>query len=167
MVAIRRTIASLLKDGLLEEIAATPEDEVWRETEDGGRMTLAITSDGLRAIGIEDGPTTKPATTGTRGKAASKAGQGAKCLRRPTLGRSGGKVGRPETKQAIVVRMLRNGGASVPELAKATGWQEHSVRGVLTATVKKRLNLPLVSEKGTDGVRRYHIAVLRTDQGRP
>lgn len=49
------------------------------------------------------------------------------------------------------------------ELAKATGWQPHSVRGVLTATIKKRLNLPLVSAKGEDGVRRYHIAVLRED----
>lgn len=69
------------------------------------------------------------------------------------------------TKQQIVVGMLRRAnGASIEELAKATDWQPHSVRGVLTATVKKRLNLPLISEKGEDGVRRYYVAPLRSSK---
>jgi hypothetical protein len=38
-----------------------------------------------------------------------------------------------------------------------TGWQTHSVRGFLSAVVRKRLKLNLVSEVGKDGQRRYRI----------
>jgi hypothetical protein len=39
---------------------------------------------------------------------------------------------------------------------KETQWQEHSVRGFLAGTVRKKLKLPLLSEK-IDGVRTYRI----------
>jgi hypothetical protein len=39
---------------------------------------------------------------------------------------------------------------------KATGWQQHSVRGFFAGVVRKKLNLTLESEK-TDGGRRYRI----------
>ena len=45
---------------------------------------------------------------------------------------------------------------SLDALVKATGWQKHSVRGFLAGTVRKKLNLPLVSEK-VDGIRTYRI----------
>jgi hypothetical protein len=41
-------------------------------------------------------------------------------------------------------------------LVKETQWQEHSVRGFLAGTVRKKLKLPLLSEK-IDGVRTYRI----------
>lgn len=162
MVAVRRTIASLVKEGLLEEVPASDGDEIWRTDDDGQRLTLVLTDSGLTAMSL--GPGAAKATTGpARRKTGGKAGRPALPAPGATSARRGRKTGHPETKQAIVVRMLRNGGASIAELSKATGWQEHSVRGVLTATIKKRLNLPLVSAKGEDGVRRYHIAVLRGD----
>jgi Protein of unknown function (DUF3489) len=41
-------------------------------------------------------------------------------------------------------------------LVKETEWQKHSVRGFLAGTVRKKLKLPLLSEK-IDGVRTYRI----------
>jgi len=46
-------------------------------------------------------------------------------------------------------------------LVKETGWQKHSVRGFLAGTVRKKLKLPLVSEK-IDGVRNYRIGAAKT-----
>ncbi len=37
------------------------------------------------------------------------------------------------------------------------GWQEHSVRGFLAATVKKMPGVILLSEKTENGPRRYRI----------
>ena len=62
------------------------------------------------------------------------------------------------TKAEQVLKKLRSGkGATIETLMQATGWQGHSVRGFLSATVKKRMKLPLITETGKDGVRRYRI----------
>ncbi len=37
------------------------------------------------------------------------------------------------------------------------GWQAHSVRGFLAATVKKMQGVTLISEKPDDGPRRYRV----------
>ncbi|MDO8360972.1 MAG: DUF3489 domain-containing protein [Devosia sp.] len=72
------------------------------------------------------------------------------------------RIAEAETKKDLVIRLLRRqDGASVPELAKATNWMPHSVRGFLTATVRKKLELPMVSTKETGGDRRYHIAAIK------
>ena len=63
-----------------------------------------------------------------------------------------------KTKADIVLKKLRSAkGATIESLTEATGWQAHSVRGFLSATVRKKLGLPLVSEIGKDGVRRYRV----------
>jgi Protein of unknown function (DUF3489) len=51
-------------------------------------------------------------------------------------------------------------GARLDVLVKETGWQKHSVRGFLAGTVRKKLKLPLVSEK-IDGVRSYRIGTAK------
>jgi Protein of unknown function (DUF3489) len=56
----------------------------------------------------------------------------------------------------ILVLLRRPEGAGLDVLVKETGWQKHSVRGFLAGTVRKKLKLPLVSEK-IDGVRNYRI----------
>jgi hypothetical protein len=63
------------------------------------------------------------------------------------------------TKQQVVIAMLRRKrGVTIDDIAEKTGWQSHSVRGFCSGLVKKKLGLPLVSELGNDGVRRYRIA---------
>ena len=42
-------------------------------------------------------------------------------------------------------------------MMQATDWLQHSVRGFLAGTVKKKLGFPLTSLKPNDGVRRYRI----------
>jgi Protein of unknown function (DUF3489) len=62
------------------------------------------------------------------------------------------------TKQDAVLALLRQpSGASIEAMMKATGWQQHSVRGFLAGVVKKRLKLKLGSAK-VDGGRVYRIA---------
>jgi hypothetical protein len=48
-------VQSLLKAGLLEEIAADDDQPAWRTTQDGERFALRITDAGLYAIGVEAG----------------------------------------------------------------------------------------------------------------
>jgi len=65
----------------------------------------------------------------------------------------------PGTKQDLVLQMLRRqAGVSTDDIASKTDWQPHSVRGFLSAVARKKLKLPLVSEVGKDGLRRYRVA---------
>ena len=51
--------------------------------------------------------------------------------------------------------------ASIEEIMEATDWQQHSVRGFLAGTVKKKLGFSLTSVKPNGGVRRYRIETRR------
>ena len=62
------------------------------------------------------------------------------------------------SKQSRVITMLRSpDGATIAAMMKATGWQQHSVRGFLAGIVRKKLKLNLSSKKIDDGVRVYSI----------
>ena len=62
------------------------------------------------------------------------------------------------TKQDVVIAMLRQPeGATVDEVASVTGWQRHTVRGVFSGTLKKKLGLTLASANEERG-RVYRIA---------
>lgn len=64
-----------------------------------------------------------------------------------------------ESKQARVVALLRREqGATIADLMNATGWMAHSVRGALSAVVKRKLGLVLQSELEPDRGRVYRIA---------
>jgi Protein of unknown function (DUF3489) len=85
---------------------------------------------------------------------------------KPAKSRSSRKIvappTKPETKQSIVLGLLRRqDGASIAEIVEATDWQAHSVRGFFAGALRKRLKIDVISDKGEDGVRRYHVAPLK------
>jgi Protein of unknown function (DUF3489) len=62
------------------------------------------------------------------------------------------------SKQAAVIAMLqRPEGATIEEVASAMGWQRHTVRGLFSGTLKKKLGLALASANEERG-RVYRIA---------
>lgn len=65
--------------------------------------------------------------------------------------------GRPATKSSIILQLLdRKQGATLVELAAAAAWQEHSVRGFMSGTLKRKLGLEVASEIA-NGARHYSV----------
>ena len=66
------------------------------------------------------------------------------------------------TKHDRVLELLsQRNGTTIPEMMEATGWQQHSVRGFLAGTVKKKLGFLLSSSKNEGELRRYRIETKR------
>jgi hypothetical protein len=74
------------------------------------------------------------------------------------------KSRRAVSKQERVIEMLqRPQGTPIATIMKATGWQQHSVRGFFAAVVRKKLGLNLVSTK-CDNERVYRIVPKETSR---
>ena len=101
--AVGNVCKSLLKQGLIEEIAATDLNTVWRHDEERGPITLRATPLAYSTLGITDQQDETPVETPTA----------------PVQRRKG-------TKQETLIEMLRaEGGATIDEIVEATGWQAH------------------------------------------
>jgi Protein of unknown function (DUF3489) len=129
---------------------------------DGGPERVVITSEGMAAIGVEADDVEAPtaADTGATSPAAdtpapASEADGAKKRaksnpaksNKATTARAGGEPAakptpRAGTKQARMIEMLkRPEGATVEQIAAATGWQHHTIRGAISGALKKKLGL--------------------------
>ncbi len=177
--AANKVVNKLLNEKLLQELRAKDDMPVWRRGDDNRPYSLRITKAGLKAIEVED------VAEGSDNIAAADPDEvavpdmstQAKSSERPSRARrSGAKKTaavspravkalsdrvEPNSKQDKIVALLRRPeGANLDVLVKETGWQKHSVRGFLAGTVRKKLKLPLLSEK-IDGVRNYRIGTAK------
>jgi Protein of unknown function (DUF3489) len=158
-------IKSLTNKKLIVEQAATRDTVKWRDGEDGGPIMLAITDAGLRAIKIEPAGEAKTASATNRKRPQRGPEKRAKSLsgkHRRAHEASGdaeaADVSRRGTKQAKLINLLRRAaGASIGEMVEATGWQAHSVRGVMSGALKKKLGLAIESETRANRGRVYRI----------
>ena len=123
--AVGNVCKSLLKHALLEEVAATDLNTVWRHDEERGSITLRATPLAYSTLWITDDPAPASST---------------QIVAEPLRSRIG-------TKQDTLIAMLRAPeGATIEEIAAATGWLSHTVRGLMSGALKKKLGLTITSE---------------------
>jgi hypothetical protein len=98
----------------------------------------------------------------TRAKSRSKPTPAASAISPPKPMASAETSPQKATKQERVLTLLnRSEGASLEEIMTATNWLQHSVRGFLAGTVKKKLGFTLTSTKTEGAPRRYRIEKRR------
>jgi Protein of unknown function (DUF3489) len=123
--------ASLVVRRLMREIRAKPGMPVWRNDDDGRRISLIITRAGRDAIGVEDdaGETQPPVKT----RSAKPSSATVTAENPPTAG-----LPRSGSKQALIVAMLtKDKGATLAALIEATGWLPHTTRAAMTGLRKR------------------------------
>lgn len=57
----------------------------------------------------------------------------------------------------LLAELARNEGATIDELAAATDWQKHSVRGAIAGTLKRKGHQ--ITSTKADGIRRYALVI--------
>jgi Protein of unknown function (DUF3489) len=154
--ALNKVMDSLRNRGLIRVLGG-----------DGGPERVVITSEGMTAIGVETeddasegatpadtaatsadaggqaveapAPATKPDRAATRAKKGKAAKGKARVTKTATADKPTPRAG---TKQAQMIETLkRPEGATVEQIAAATGWQHHTIRGAISGTLKKKLGL--------------------------
>jgi hypothetical protein len=151
--AAKMVVTKMIEHGWLQEVDANLRrgEPLWRETGDGHGTTLMVTEAGLLAIGIK--PVMANAVAAIREHAAKSAES------RPTIQRAG-------TKQAQIIALLeRLEGASIAEISTETAWLPHTVRGMISGALKKKVGLPVTSEKVEGRGSVYKLAMSQSPRG--
>jgi hypothetical protein len=101
----------------------------------------------------------KPRVAASKGKANKKttpAKKNAKAPKKAKSATAGGPREGSKTEQVLEL-LKRPGGTTMKELMKTTGWLPHSVRGLLSGTIGKKMGRKVESTKGEDGNRTYSV----------
>ena len=151
---IAKSVKSMLSAGLIETVPAETGDTVWPNSEADERLALVVTAAGLSAIGIGEVPESPKAPKTAEAKTGSTKASS------PASPRAGSKLA------SLIDMLSRKDGATVPEIADATGWQHHSIRGAISGALKKKLGLEVVPEVVDDRGRVYRIVASETRAGR-
>ncbi len=133
-----KLLKKLLTLNMLEETEAVGDAVVWREHEDGYKLTLALADAGFKALGLarEERAAAKVKPKATE-KAASKQGS---------------------RQERLVAMLCSSKGATIEELCHEFGWQPHSARAIISVTVKRKLGLEVTSAKVEGRGRVYKVA---------
>ena len=161
--ALNKVVETLCKRKLGEERLTIAGASEWRRNEDGLPLGLFITASGLLALGVDDTEKTTPSQAAASIPRQRKTAAARPCgkARKASPASTKRRATPSQSKQDLVIQMLRRqSGVTIEDIIAKTDWQPHSVRGFFSGLVKKKLKLPLVSEVGKDGVRRYHIAPI-------
>ncbi len=121
--------SSLVSRKLMREIRSKSGMPIWREDEDGRRISLIIMRAGRDAIGIADDAgeaASAPGAENTNPKPAHE--------EHPRTG----DAPRTGSKQALVVAMLsKDKDVTLGALVEATGWLPHTTRAAMTGLRKR------------------------------
>jgi len=157
--AAKMTVTKMVERGWLEEVVfnTSRNEPLWRETSDGQGTTLVATEAGLHAVGVDPvfaktfRTIRKARTAGNPTEVASNAYEGHKQVSI-----------RQGTKQALLIEMLqRPEGASITEIVEVASWAPHSVRGMISGVLKKKLALPISSASDPQRGRVYRIILSK------
>jgi Protein of unknown function (DUF3489) len=156
--AVDKVLGSLRAKGLIDHLGVPRGDNppplritpagleaIGVETEDENAASAPEADPGATPVdaGVQAVGTPAPAT-GTDGAATpAKKGKPAQGKARATKAAPAEKpTPRAGTKQAQMIEMLRRPeGATVEQIAAATGWQHHTIRGAISGALKKKLGL--------------------------
>jgi len=129
-------LKSLINRKMVTERPTLPGEPVWREDEELGRTTLVVSSEGLRAIGIE--PEDEEVRDGVTSADAENEPANNLIVGQSDPGKAASGLPKAGSKLDALITSLRGpDGATIVDLAEATGWQAHSVRGAISGNLKK------------------------------
>ena len=102
----------------------------------------------------------KPHVAASKGKSRKKAASAKNSTKAPKKAKpaKGESVRQGSKTEKVLDLLKRSGGASLKDIMKAIDWQAHSVRGLLSGTLHKKMGLTITSSKGEDGERTYSIS---------
>jgi Protein of unknown function (DUF3489) len=137
--AVDKVLGSLKAKGLIDHLG----------TRRGDNPPLRITRAGLEAIGVEpedEGESAADALAPTKADVAAMPAKKNKPAKGKAMATNVARAQKPtpraRTKQALMIELLRRPeGATVEQIAAATGGQHHTIRGAISGALRKKLGL--------------------------